>query len=326
MNKSSLWKSILVFLLISRPVLSQEFRLKLVPVKGKISGIKWDEGRDTQEPVLQISKSGKYFVVLHGRYRKNLGEILYENRPISRKQDGSFDIRVFLGSEKSEFSIREVNPSGSTSIETYKLLLPNKKSWKSSKNWAITPGIGVTLITYEQPTVSLSELLLTVKLLGSYSLTEKWSIAGSGFYNILPLQSTSVTQKIQFIGSNVRVGYKITFPSTDFKVFLMAGWYYNTSISTPSNFGYKDMYGPQIFPVFQKAVFGQPLSIYFKYSPIMNGSSFLGLSSAEMATGLSYEIYRGIGVTLDLAHFTLLLTSGGMAQSNSYTLGTAYVF
>jgi len=92
---------VLLCLVTHQEVWGDEYRLKLVPhpnPKEVIPNLKWDEGRNTQEPVLQIREKEKegfpYFVKLQGKFQEKDRTLLYENQPIALGSEGKFTIEV----------------------------------------------------------------------------------------------------------------------------------------------------------------------------------------------------------------------------------------
>jgi len=92
---------VLICLATHREAWGDEYRLKLVPhpnPKEVIPNLKWDEGRDTQEPVLQVRElenSSKqatekekakedvpYFVKLQGKFQQKDRSLLYQTDPL----------------------------------------------------------------------------------------------------------------------------------------------------------------------------------------------------------------------------------------------------
>src|SRR5689334_20352135 len=80
------------------PAWADDFRLKFVPnpnPKEVISALKWDEGKDTQEPILQSrwqtrdkEKEGStHFVKLQGSFKQKDRTLLFENQPIPLNSD-----------------------------------------------------------------------------------------------------------------------------------------------------------------------------------------------------------------------------------------------
>jgi hypothetical protein len=187
----------------------KEYRLKLVPsphLNEVVSDIKWDEGQETRQPVLQIRKNNEpekkqspQYVRLRGSFIKSNRTLIYEYHPVTVGSDGKFTIEVGVNSERQEFIITEIDETGSVLIQKSELLFPEFSHFEESlkvrplkKKWSVTPGVGFTLSTYQQTGLtSITETLLTLKVSGDYAFVGPWNLGVSAYYTVLPLTGLS---------------------------------------------------------------------------------------------------------------------------------------
>jgi hypothetical protein len=187
---------------------------------------------------------------------------------------------------------------------------------------------------YSQPGFEkLRETALTGKLNGTWIIAPpNWAIGANVFGTLVTLNAKPESNDFRVIGANLRIGY---LPPNGFlglrapwRLTLMAGVYYTTTLSSNGNFGYKNVAGPQLFPVLHRALRnGGIWSAYLKFSPISDGLSFLSLSNSELAAGLTLRPWStrvsGVNFTLDASLLTLQ-TRVGAVKSNSVSLGLGY--
>ena len=148
----------------------------------------------------------------------------------------------------------------------------------------------LTSITYQETGLAnLTELALTGKF--SYLLElapRKWDLGISGFATLLPISTNQAGVSLRFFGINGRMGYVVPWIREPFRFSLLVGGYYTTTMSSGLPFGFRNMFGPQVFPTLRYNVTqSDAVTVYFKYSPILNGST-LTFQSKEVAYGASW--------------------------------------
>lgn len=95
----------------------------------------------------------------------------------------------------------------------------------------------------------------------------------------------------RYVGANARLGYNFTPQSDSFLFKIMGGYFYSTMLTSPVDFGYKNVMGPQIYPTIGwKVTPKSALNLYGKYSPLAEGKigSIRKGKSRELAFGLIY--------------------------------------
>ena len=148
----------------------------------------------------------------------------------------------------------------------------------------------LTSISYQETGLAkLSEFALTGKF--SYLLElapRKWDLGISGFATLLPISTNQAGVSLRFFGINGRMGYVVPWIREPFRFSVLVGGYYTTTMSSGLAFGFRNMCGPQVFPTLRyNLTQNDAISIYFKYSPILNGTS-LTFQSKEFAYGASW--------------------------------------
>src|SRR5690242_8152241 len=109
--------NVLIFIISTSLAFAGEYHLKFVPsTSATISDLKWDETKDTREPLLQKrEKPGEapiYFVTIHGSYQNNESPLLYENEEIHQVAPGKFSIEVEVNGENQKFSLTQADALG----------------------------------------------------------------------------------------------------------------------------------------------------------------------------------------------------------------------
>lgn len=244
-----------------------------------------------------------------------------------------------------------VDAYGKVRRERVVIRTPNYADWAKLQNpksviseHHLSVGIALTAIQYEESSLSRpvtldKEFALTVKASYSHRLFSslRWDFGLSGFLTALPLTSSDRDVALRFLGLNARLGYVFPGLPETWRLSLMAGYYYNTSIASAANpeniLGYSGVGGPELYPTFRKTLAnGRSILGYFKFAPVTSSLSILNLSSREIAVGLGYGFELGknhpASVALDISQIRILIPSynGFMATSNTQSLGLNYGF
>lgn len=312
----------------------------------QIKGALWDEDRETRTPLIQLCKASseprqaKYCVVLQGTFYNKKDSLLCDGKKIVADENGRFTTEIELKESPKVIQLTQIDIVGNQKSEEWKLLFP---AWaetadpKALKRFSFAPGLAFTYITYEQPLFpKVSEMVTTVKLNALYLFNEKFSASANIFYTFLPIVSEPTGTNITFLGGNLRGGYIVPIRNFSWTLAIHAGWYFTTSYSSPTRFGYKNLYGAQISPALSKNfIRGDQAAFYLKYSPVFANFSYVDLTNAEYALGGSYFFtpYKNgtaLGVTLDLAFLALRLPYQpelpGSTRVTSVSAGAAYRF
>ncbi|MBI4924625.1 MAG: hypothetical protein HY843_01760, partial [Bdellovibrio sp.] len=193
-------------------------------------------------------------------------------------------------------------------------------------------GLGITVLSYKQTSKS-DVSLISSTFKGSYDrniFNPNWALGASVFTTAVNFKNNIAGTSVRFLGFNLRLGYRFSFLKHPWDFILFGGGYYSTMFVTQCQFGYTNVYGPQIFPVIKRMLSnGHIISSYLKISPVTDGFSVIKLSTREIATGVNYAFQlknkSWVALSFDYANLVLYL-SGNTARVNSYTLGGSYKF
>ena len=245
-----------------------------------------------------------------------------------------FSIKIPLTGVETAVHLSAIDPHGHVQDETVVIVYPQFLSGSQgateipSLGKILTVGLGVTSISYSQTGFpDLSEIVLTPKITYQQPLKGAWDAGGSLYMTALPLHSDQNNMTAYFLGVNARIGYTLPMIPKPWTLSVAVGAYYTTMFTSGIGFGFRDLWGPQIFPVLRRDLtHGNIVSACFKYSPVTSGSS-VGFSNHELAAAVSYihllPNLRSISGTLDYSNIQIRLPTGN-ASDSSITLGAAY--
>lgn len=186
-------------------------------------------------------------------------------------------------------------------------LIPDAYSAKIPKRHRLGFSAGYTLTSYDeshanQPTRGVSGFsqtsITTKAVLRYFLLPPMIDMEANVYYTALPLQSNVPATKLQFLGSNVRVGLVVPYLPKYMGLTLMGGYYYVSTYVTGNAFGFQNLKGLQIYPELSWLVYlpqQMPLvfTTYYKYSPVAPTLRSLTFASREVSTGLNIRFPVG---------------------------------
>lgn len=255
----------------------------------------------------------------------------------SQNKNNETLLRAILTGKTTRIRIRLTDNHGGKKLESAAILYPGFAESEttatdspSAKRFSVAPSVGVAIHAYSQTGITdFSMTALFGKLDLNYWITPStWSVGINGFGTILPITSSAPSITARFVGVNGRFGYHFGL-AKGFKVGLNLGWYYTTTFVTGDAFGWNNLMGPQFFPTINYTFGRNSFGLYFKYSPIMTGVSFLSLANKEMAAGLTYSRLFDNGnsfkVGIDWSRTDLTLDADTIA-SNVYAFSVGYGF
>jgi hypothetical protein len=313
--------------------------------------IQWD---DTQTKVITRyfgSSSESTLSLLGQMVRENSSKwhVIWNEKSFDVRADGKFQMDISYNAGLQTLELALVGPKGEVEYHFYRLELqlpavPKKEraetlgpdlsdfefNKKLNRRFFISPGLGVSSLSYSQTSVDpYNSIVMTAKVSSNYLLfPPKWDLGFTGFFNFVSLSKSSPVD-VRFLGLNLRLGYIFPEIKAPWRLSLYGGWYYSTMFASDSSFGYKNISGPQLFPSLRRNLNnGHAISTYFKFSPISNNLGFFSLSNNEIATGLSYLIpteKHAYSISLDYARVQFF---DGEVEigSNSVSLGGSFTF
>lgn len=262
--------------------------------------------------------------ILQGSYHRNEWSLIAPDE--TAYSDQSFTLRIPLKGKITDLEFNAVGPFGETEYEKVQIIIEEAQPESPS---LFSVGTGLTTLSMTQTSKpNFSMFGITVK--SSYQkrfLSTPLDGQISGFITALSLARTPSDRSARFAGFNFRLGYLLYAPNPKWSVSLALGGYFATTWVSPNDFGFSNVYGPQLFPVIKRKLRDEKtLNFYFKISPVTDGFSVLSLSSRELATGLALDGFKfknyNFALTLDVANLILNL-SGATIQSTSTTLGAS---
>jgi hypothetical protein len=266
--------------------------------------------------------------IIRGRYPLMDWKLQLRGRDIPRSALGVFALKVALPGASANLELVAISPDGK------KRQKERIRISRVADTGAITPprfsaslGANFTLLSYRDTVrTSFTEMALTAKGGITFPLIRpRWDFGLSFYVTAVPLRSTSA-DKARFLGVNFRVGYAIP-SSGNWSLSLMGGMYYTTMIVPGGAFGFRNMAGPQLFPVLRRrlSLTGRSLIFYAKLSPVSDGFNLLNLSNREIAAGSAITVYKSTSLTLDVANLVVTI-SGVRISSTSASLGASVGF
>lgn len=255
--------------------------------------------------------------------------IFYKNEVIATSDTKSkdFSVVIKLTGEVTEFVLSKVDARGGIQKITGTVNFDQYASvvYKSGdrKKWSVIPALGFTYYNYTETYVGTINMVgLTFKVTGSYRLSDRFDLGANSYITVLPLFTSDTSRTTRFWGVNARLGYKTSWLPAPWAFYLKGGYYYTTMLVSPSDHGFTDMNGPQIYPVVTRRIGKGMGHAYFKYSPIAQ----LSLSNRELAGGLGYHHQldgnRTLSFELDVANiaFTALDQAGATRSTNCWSV------
>ncbi len=276
--------------------------------------------------------------------------ILWQDREFEVKPSGAFILEIPYDSDLKSVELMAVSPTGEVEYHFYSLAVPQPPPPKGDgtngqvqkpaekpvfkkkidKSFYISPGLGVSMINFNQTGHDpYSATVLTAKVSSNYLLfPPNWDLGATGFATALTLSHTG-SAAVRFVGLNLRLGYIFPQIKDPWRLALYGGWYYSTMIASNGSFGYANVSGPQLFPTIRRTFQnGQALTGYFKFSPIASALSLMSLRNNEIAAGLGYVIpteEHNYSINLDYARLAFASDDTSLTSSN-ITVGGSMSF
>lgn len=197
-------------------------------------------------------------------------------------------------------------------------------SYSGGSRLSLGTTAGLTFMNYKQTNVAdYTQTAMTAKVALTWYFAPKWSLGANAYYTVLALSSSREAASVRNLGTNLRIGYTLPWPSSPWRLNLMAGGFYGQMTVTGATFGYTSLYYPQLFPTLTRALSrSSAITFYVKYAPtnLVRGD----LSQRELAAGMSY-VHRSFILSLDWADLTF--TSGAIRiQQTTSTVSAGVSF
>lgn len=279
-------------------------------------------------------------VIVEGKFDRDGWNLISGSKWLvdSGAKKSLFRYEVPVKGATSTINLVAIGPMGEIEKEAVVVEISDREGAEVSsrqeppRRFNFNSSLGYTNLAYSETDIeSYSMHGLTAKLGVQYLLAPPaWDLGFSAYGTVTPLSDNQADVDARFFGVNLRVGYSLPFVPEPWKVSLMAGSYYTTMLVTDRAFGFKNMAGPQVFPVVRRAFAGgSSVSSYFKFSPIMNGLSILAFDHREIAGGLGYvrPLKNGHPLIFGLDAADLKLALGEVTiHSRSLSFSVGYGF
>lgn len=191
-----------------------------------------------------------------------------------------------------------------------------------------TASLSGSSIAYQEAGVpDFNMLALTPKFALQFPLVKpNLDLVLNTFFTAIPLSASRSDVTVRFLGINGRVGYRLPFVKSPWSLSILGGWYYTTMIVTNSLFGFKNLSGPQLFPLISRQISAKgSIYGYAKFAPIVAIS--FSPSNRELAFGTGYVTFLGngrpISFNLDYSSFQFTISTINV-NSTSVSLGMTY--
>lgn len=184
---------------------------------------------------------------------------------------------------------------------------------------------GYSTIHYKETGVPDFDMnVVTGKIFYLNNFMPHWDVGASVYVTGFTVSASRTDVSMRFLGANLRFGYSMYFGGS--RLSLLGGWYLTTTFVTNNAFGFKNMAGPQLYPML---TFGlsrhSDFMMYAKYSPVVG----LSFSDREIAVGGGY-IYKftdehPLSLNVDMADLSFTLDRVKV-ESKSLTFSLGYGF
>lgn len=158
------------------------------------------------------------------------------------------------------------------------------------RRFYFTPFLGFSLVSFDETfDAPLDYFAVTPQFSLQWVLAPPWLVLqASGFIQALPMGSTRSDVSVRFLGADLVLGIALPFGNSGLRLSLLLGGYYKTMLVSPEILGFRNLLGPELYPVLDFTLpRGHTLSVFGKYSPVVGGSGFLPLVSREWVFGAS---------------------------------------
>ena len=311
---------------------------------GTIRGLEIDTNRIEADP-------SKGTVKIRGSFARSEWTLVTGNSVVvsSESKSSNFAFDFPASAQGSVLLLMSVGPTGDTETARYRVyggaIAPAPAATPVSAGPATDPskhvpwslGLSVTRISYTQDvTFNFSEWALTLRAGYTHVFeSRRWEMGLSGFGTLLPFGATAPAGfsdlSLRFLGVNARFGYRFAQSPNGWAGSLLTGYYFTTTTYAGSSpFGFKNLAGPQLYPVITKLVAPSTLvGAYFKYSPVSQNFELLQLSNREIAAGLLWRkgLRNGNSVGLAFDWSNLKLSDDTTAiDVTTFGVGANYYF
>jgi hypothetical protein len=273
-------------------------------------------------------------VVINSRAAEENISVLYNEKYVyvKNKDDSNFTVLVEIPKDKSFAVIRFTIVDGFGKIKKEEFAVKYSKPSQtpvSSKfvRWSGSYSLGLSSIQYTEIDTRYSSLAVTAKVGARYRLSDKWTLKGSTFINLLPLVKNN-DKFLRIVGVNALGGYSLP-NNGSWSFSVNGGGYYLTSFVSCNCFGFSNVYGPEILVNARNALSARSaVDTYLKFALLSTGTGIATFKNNEIALGTGYYFPSGqhnMSVNFDVSRMVLPLLYSNV-QLNTYSLSLGMGF
>jgi len=306
----------------------------IAPTPGQkaLRGVYFDP--DCCEVVLNINDAGKQEITatITGMLDVPEGQMLVfqKKNKVALLPGFKFAFPVVLptGSQQIHFALADYK--GIVKESFYTLTMIDIKSVKEimTRKLVFNVSMGASLITYFQTGFkNITQYAVTPKFTMTYRLGDsRFDLGSSAFINAYAINPAGGNM-FRTIGANARLGFIMPWIDHPWRMIFYAGGYYTTMLTSPTQFGYRSMVYPHLFPTLSRAITERDfIGTYFKFTPMGSGISF-SITDRELAGGISWRHTLSnshpLSVSLDYSNQTMK-DGKVIFKMTSVSLGAGY--
>ncbi len=161
---------------------------------------------------------------------------------------------------------------------------------KGASKWDF--GFELRSVSYQQTNLNhLNEKMFTMDVTYQHTFTKEWAIMAQSFIDVagdIPFSTNQNEMYARYWHGNFDEIYALPLNSNKWSIGVAAGLYYMTMLPSGLNFGYGDLWGPEIYPIFSYSFDNKnAFNFYFKYAPNMSKFS-PNFTNYESAAGIKW--------------------------------------
>ena len=257
-----------------------------------------------------------------------LKEMAPSPEQITVGKDGRFKILLTLPFKHVEIPFT-ATASQSPARHYIVAVLVKKFAFKQSSRWNF--GVQTRSVSYSQTNTSnLNENMLAATVSYRLMLSKHWSVKADTFMDLAgttPFSTNQNEMSARFWGLNSDLVYLIPMRSQKWSLGIAGGLYYSTMFPSGQNFGYYNLWGPELYPIIKENLNNNnSLDYYFKYAPA--GAQLpASFNSHEFTAGATwtrfYSDKRSLSLSLDFVQDEFI-QNNFTAKANAINFGVSY--
>ena len=169
-------------------------------------------------------------------------------------------------------------------------VLLNRPRFTPSSRWNF--GLEARSVAYSQTNLNnLNETMLALDVAYQHTFTKQWSIKAQSLIDIagaIPFSTSQNEMYARYWHGDFDGIYALPLSLHKWSINIAGGLYYMTMLPSGFNFGYGDLWGPEIYPILRYSLDNKnAFGFYFKYAPNMSQFS-PNFKNHESAAGFEW--------------------------------------